>query len=121
MPRWSKPEIRLHDLHQDHTREAVASLTDPAFTQRYWGVTFESAWEVGSTMTFEQDGVKIVDPEQVVLESKPGRRLAYRWHTFTPEWAEVHGFSDEFLAEVANRAGAPRSPSTSSPSVRWSS
>jgi uncharacterized protein YndB with AHSA1/START domain/DNA-binding transcriptional ArsR family regulator len=73
------------------------ALTDPAFTRRYWGVTFESDWKSGSAMSWEQDGVKIVDPEQVVLESEPNRRLAYSWHTFTPEFAESVGLSDELL------------------------
>src|SRR5262245_26763145 len=45
------------------------ALTDPAFTRRYWGVSFETDWQVGSTMTWEQDGVTIADPAQVVLES----------------------------------------------------
>jgi uncharacterized protein YndB with AHSA1/START domain len=78
------------------------ALTDPAFTRRYWGVTFESDWKVGSTMTWEQDGVTIADPDQVVLESKPYRRLAYTWHTFTPEFAKGVGLSDEVFAKVAN-------------------
>jgi uncharacterized protein YndB with AHSA1/START domain/DNA-binding transcriptional ArsR family regulator len=77
------------------------ALTDPAFTRRYWGVTFESDWKVGSTMTWEQDGVTIADPAQVVLESEPYRRLAYSWHTFTQEFADTHGFGDEFLGKVA--------------------
>jgi uncharacterized protein YndB with AHSA1/START domain/DNA-binding transcriptional ArsR family regulator len=76
------------------------ALTDPAFTRRYWGVTFESDWSVGSTMTWEERGVKIADPAQVVLESDPYRRLAYSWHTFTPEHAEIFGLSDEFLARA---------------------
>ena len=33
----------------------------------------------------------IADPEQVVLESDPYRRLSYAWHTFTPEWAAAMG------------------------------
>ena len=36
-------------------------------------------------MTWDNNGTVIVDPEQVVLESDPYRRLAYTWHTFTPE------------------------------------
>ncbi len=56
---------------------------------RYWGVAFDTDWQAGSTMTMEldKDAVKIADPAQVVLESEPGRRLSYTWHTFTPEWA----------------------------------
>ena len=42
----------------------------------------------------------IADPAQVILESDPFRRLAYAWHTFTPEWAAAYGFSDEYLAQV---------------------
>ena len=82
------------------------ALTDPVFTRQYWGLGFGSDWQVGSTMTWEQDGVVIADPAQVVLESDPYRRLAYSWHTFTPEWAAHNGFSDEILAQFA---GEPRS------------
>ena len=78
------------------------ALTDPAFTRRYWGATLESDWKVGLTMTWEQSGVTITDPAQVILESEPYRRLAYSWHTFTPEFAEAFGFSDEFLATVSS-------------------
>lgn len=85
------------------------ALTDPAFTRRYWGVAFGSDWQVGSTMTWGEDGVTIADPAQVVLESEPYRRLSYTWHTFTPQWAEAHGFSDEFIAKVASE---PRSKVT---------
>src|SRR3954454_12554081 len=65
------------------------ALTDPAFTQRYWGATFDSDWETGSTMTWTQRGVTVADPAQVVLESDRYRRLAYSWHTFAPELAEA--------------------------------
>ena len=79
-------------------------LTDPVFTERYWGVRLESDWHTGSSYVMHHDGVTIADPEQVVLEADPYRRLSYTWHTFTPEWAEVIGrrvgFSDEFLARV---------------------
>ena len=85
------------------------ALTDPAFTGRYWGATFDSDWNVGSAMTWEENGVTIADPAQIVLESEPYRRLAYTWHTFAPEWAQSHGFSDEFIAKVASE---PRSKVT---------
>jgi uncharacterized protein YndB with AHSA1/START domain len=81
------------------------ALTDPAFTERYWGVAFDSDWNPGSSMTVRQWGLAIADPDQVVLESEPYRRLAYTWHTFTPEWQEQAakrvGFSKEFLERVA--------------------
>jgi DNA-binding transcriptional ArsR family regulator len=78
------------------------ALTEPAFTERYWRTTFETDWQVGSTITWHNHGVTIADPEQVVLESEPYRRLSYTWHTFTPELAEVHdSLTDEVLAKAA--------------------
>ncbi|MGW0197567.1 ArsR/SmtB family transcription factor [Nonomuraea sp. NPDC003201] len=85
------------------------ALTEPAFTLSYWGVEIESDWKVGSTMAWKLGGVTIEDPEQVVLESDPHRRLAYSWHTFTPEFAKAVGLSDEALARVT---AEPRSKVT---------
>ena len=65
------------------------ALTDPAFTSRYWKLTFETDWKPGSQMVWHNHGVTIADPEQVVLESDPYRRLSYTWHTFTPELADA--------------------------------
>lgn len=78
------------------------ALTDPAFTSRYWGVSFESDWTPGSTMTWQERGVTTTDPAQVVLESTPYRRLAYTWHTLTPEWAAAAGLGVETFAKLAN-------------------
>src|SRR3954449_1901618 len=84
------------------------ALTDPAFTRRYWGVELRSDWEVGSELVWEQRGVTIADPEQVVLESDPPRRLSYTFHTFTPEFGATVGVSDELAAAPQPRpAGAP--------------
>jgi uncharacterized protein YndB with AHSA1/START domain/DNA-binding transcriptional ArsR family regulator len=82
------------------------ALTDPAFTKRYWRVTFATDWMVGSTMTWEYDGVTMADPEQVVLESEPYRRLSYTWHTFTPEFAKMAGLDEEVRAKLTRE---PRS------------
>jgi uncharacterized protein YndB with AHSA1/START domain len=53
-------------------------------------------WTKGSTydVTYEESGLAVSDPEQVILESDPYRRLAYTWHTFTSEWAAAHGIDD---------------------------
>ncbi len=85
------------------------ALTDPAFTSRYWGATFISEWTPGSTITWVQNGVSIADPAQVVLEADPYRRLAYTFHTFTPEFATSVGFTEEFRARIA---AEPRSKVT---------
>ena len=81
-------------------------LTDPALTTRYWrhavagGKSFPSDWKKGSTYDLVHPDVGIVvhDPEQVILESDPFRRLAYTWHTFTPEWAACVGLPEERAA-----------------------
>jgi uncharacterized protein YndB with AHSA1/START domain/DNA-binding transcriptional ArsR family regulator len=70
------------------------ALTEPAFTKRYWSITFDTDWQAGSAMSWHQRDLKITDPEQVVLESEPYRRLSYTWHTFSAEWAESFGFTD---------------------------
>jgi DNA-binding transcriptional ArsR family regulator/uncharacterized protein YndB with AHSA1/START domain len=76
-------------------------LTEPAFTKRYWGLELVTDWKVGSPITWKQKGVTTTDPEQVVLESDPFRRLAYTWHAITPEWAESVGVDDERRAALA--------------------
>ncbi|SDI19582.1 ArsR/SmtB family transcription factor [Nonomuraea jiangxiensis] len=87
------------------------ALTDPAFTMRYWGVAFETDWRPGSeiTLRLKESGAEIKDPAQVVLESEPCRRLSYTWHTFTREWAETYGLSEEYRARIADE---PRSKVT---------
>jgi uncharacterized protein YndB with AHSA1/START domain/DNA-binding transcriptional ArsR family regulator len=79
------------------------ALTDPAFTRRYWGLCMESDWAPGAafTVVLDPSGVTIADSEQVVLEAEPCRRLAYTWHTFSPEWAAAYGFSEEQRASWA--------------------
>lgn len=89
------------------------ALTDPAFTERYWGLTYETDWAPGAPLVMHQWGLTIADPEQVVLESEPYRRLSYTWHTFTPEWQEkareLVGFDQDFLQRIA---AEPRSKVT---------
>jgi uncharacterized protein YndB with AHSA1/START domain len=50
----------------------------------------------------KRDDLTISHPDQMILESEPYRRLAYTWHTFTPEWAQDNGASDDFLAKVSS-------------------
>ncbi|HEY6474594.1 MAG TPA: SRPBCC family protein [Acidimicrobiales bacterium] len=90
------------------------ALTDPADTRRYWRhqragpKTFRSDWKRGSTwdLVHEDVGLTVHDPEQVILESDPPARLAYAWHTVTPEWAAEVGMDD---ATAATWRAEPRS------------
>jgi uncharacterized protein YndB with AHSA1/START domain len=85
------------------------ALTEPAFTERYWGMVFHSDWRTGSRYVLHQFGLAIADDEQVVLEAEPYRRLSYTWHAITPEWAAALGFSDEGRDRLA---AEPRSKVT---------
>ena len=85
------------------------ALTEPAFTERYWSIKFDSDWKLGSTMAWTMRGMTIADAEQVVLESDPYRRLAYAWHTFTPEWLKSMDFTDDVRERLA---AEPRSKVT---------
>jgi len=85
------------------------ALTEPAFTKRYWETSFITDWAKGSPMTWDNHGVVITDPEQVVIESDPFRRLSYTWHTMTPELAERFGWDPDFSAKIASE---PRSTVT---------
>jgi len=85
------------------------ALTEPAFTKRYWETEFITDWAQGSPMTWDNHGVLISDPEQVVVESDPFRRLSYTWHTATPELAKRFGWDDELLAKLTSE---PRSTVT---------
>ena len=77
------------------------ALTDPAFTRRYWNATFETDWKVGSTMTWELGHIRVADPEQVVLESEPYRRLSFTWHTFSPELNDSLGLPADVRERIA--------------------
>jgi len=98
-----KPEFVYTTYIRTTPEQLWRGLTDPAFTRRYWGVAFDSDWEPGSAyaLTLTKGDVTIDGPGQVVTESEPFRRLAYTWHTFTPEWAAAYGISDEHRARLA--------------------
>jgi uncharacterized protein YndB with AHSA1/START domain/DNA-binding transcriptional ArsR family regulator len=82
------------------------ALTEPAFTERYWGMVFHCDWRTGSRYVLDQLGVTITDDAQVVLEAEPYRRLSYTWHTVTPELADALDLTAEARERVA---GEPRS------------
>ena len=81
------------------------AITDPAFSRRYMGHAMLSDWKKGSTYVWEQDGLKIEHPQQVILESDPYRRLAFTFHTFIPELATVSSRLDE---DTVAKAAAER-------------
>ncbi|PWW65429.1 SRPBCC family protein [Actinokineospora spheciospongiae] len=89
----------VYTTYIDTTPEKLwRALTDPAFTREYWWGTEQlSTWDEGAPMSWDGED----DPEQVVLESDPPRRLSYTWHTFTTTWAERVGIAEELRARLA--------------------
>src|SRR6266487_3173188 len=85
--------------------------------KRYWRhqtagpKTFHSDWRKGSLYEMAHDDVGLVvsGPGQVILESDPPHRLAYTWHTITPEWAAAVGM-DEATAAATFRIWRVRLP-----------
>jgi uncharacterized protein YndB with AHSA1/START domain/DNA-binding transcriptional ArsR family regulator len=108
-PTMHKPEFVYVTYIRTTPERLWAAITAPEFTAQYWGCTYETDWRAGSSYALQQAGVRVVDPEQRVLVSDPPRRLAYTWHSFTPELAEAFQWSDEFLATVS---AEPRSTVT---------
>jgi uncharacterized protein YndB with AHSA1/START domain len=105
----------VHTTYIRATAEQVwRGLTEPEFTMRWWrhhlagGKTFNSDWKKGSTydMVHPEVGLLVSDPDQVIVESEPFRRLAFRWHTFTPDWAASVGMDE---ATAAAWRAEPRS------------
>lgn len=94
-----KPEFVYTTYIKTTPERLWQALTEPAFTGRWWQTTFNTDWKPGSAMVWDNNGIVIEDPEQMVLESDPYRRLSYTWHTFTPELQERIG--DEVFAKVS--------------------
>jgi DNA-binding transcriptional ArsR family regulator len=104
-----KPEF-VYSIYISTAPERLwQALTEPAFTQRYWETTFATDWTKGAPMVWNNHGVEITDPEQVVLEADPFRLLSYTWHSITPELADRFGWDADFLAKLASE---PRSKVT---------
>ncbi|GAA4975192.1 DNA-binding transcriptional ArsR family regulator/uncharacterized protein YndB with AHSA1/START domain [Nonomuraea thailandensis] len=96
-PMRHDPDFVYTTFIRTTTERLWQALTDPAWTKRYWGVALKSDWSAGSTVTWEYQGITMKDPEQVVLAAEPGKRLAYTWHTFTPEFVELAGLRGDDL------------------------
>ena len=85
------------------------ALTDPVFTKRYWGATFDTDWQPSSKMTWHQQDWSSTDPEQLVLAADPYTHLSYTWHTFDSAFATAFEMNPD---EVAQWAAEPRSKVT---------
>src|SRR5215217_3365984 len=75
-PPMNRPQFVYTTYIRTTPEQLWRGLTDPTFTRRYWGLAWESDWTPGSAMTMRLDknDVIIAHPDQIVLESEPGRR-----------------------------------------------
>ena len=97
-----KPEFVSTTYIRTTPERLWAALTEPAFTRRSWNTTtIESDWKAGSTMAWGHGDLTVRDPEQVVLESDPPRRLSYTWYTFSEEWARAWNIDEELRVRIA--------------------
>ncbi len=108
-PMSDRPSFVYTTYIQTTPEQLWEALTSPAFTERYWGMTFETDWAPGSEMTWYRHDLRIADPDQVVIESEPYRRLSFTWHTFVQELAQDGVVSAEDLNRAAQE---PRSKVT---------
>jgi uncharacterized protein YndB with AHSA1/START domain/DNA-binding transcriptional ArsR family regulator len=108
-PTMQKPSFVYTTYIQTTPERLWEALTTPAFTERYWNVSFETDWTPGSEMIWNNNGVRIADRAQVVLESDPYRRLSFTWHDFTPELARALEMNEEVFAAAS---AEPRSKVT---------
>jgi uncharacterized protein YndB with AHSA1/START domain/DNA-binding transcriptional ArsR family regulator len=100
-PSMTRPEFVYVTYIRTTPERLWRALTDPEFTARYWGRTYDTDWKKGSHYGLDQSGVRVDDPEQVILEADPPGRLSYTWNTFSPELAQALGWSDEYFARIA--------------------
>ena len=105
-PRGEQTAFVYTTYIQETPERVWQGLTDPALMKRYWRhqtagpKTFHSDWKKGSTyeMAHNDVGLVVSGPGQVILESHPPHRLAYTWHTITPEWAAAVGMDEATAA-----------------------
>jgi uncharacterized protein YndB with AHSA1/START domain len=96
-----KPEFVYVTYIETAPEKLWQALTDPVFTDRYWGGGPSSQWDVGSPLRWQvRSGGPYEDLGQVVLECDPYRRLSYTWHNYQWAWASRFGWTEEVFAEL---------------------
>jgi uncharacterized protein YndB with AHSA1/START domain/DNA-binding transcriptional ArsR family regulator len=100
-PAMDKPEFVYTTYIRTTPERLWAALTEPAFTKRYWDTEIESDWTTGAPMAWGHGPVVVRDPDQVVLEADPPRRLSYTWHTFSEDWARAWDIDEDLRARIA--------------------
>ena len=77
----------------DHSVRPAAARSE----HRHAGFVYQTSIRTSP----EQRWRALTDPDQVVIESDPCRRLTYSWHSYTPDWAEASGIDEALRAVLA--------------------
>jgi uncharacterized protein YndB with AHSA1/START domain/DNA-binding transcriptional ArsR family regulator len=99
-PYMARPEFVYVTYIRTTPERLWQALTEPEFTASYWGRTYDTDWNKGSVYGMTQSGVRVDDPDQVILEADPPRRLSYTWHAVTDDLARSLGWSEEHRARM---------------------
>ncbi len=105
-PSMARPEFVYVTYIRTTPERLWRALTDPEFTDRYWGRTYQTDWKKGSHYELTQSGVRVDDPAQVILEAEPPSRLSYTWPAMSLELAQALGWSDEHIARITAEPGS---------------
>ncbi len=105
-PSMGRPEFVYVTYIRTAPERLWRALTEPEFTARYWGRAYDTDWKKGSHYGLTQSGVRVDDPEQVILEADPPRRLSYTWPVVSAELAQALGWSDDYIARIATEPGS---------------
>ena len=98
---WRNPSSCTSATSRAHPEKLWQALTDPTFTDRYWGGGPSSDWKVGSPVLWRStSGQPFKDHGQVVLEADPYRKLSYSWHNYRQEHAAMFGWTEEVMSEL---------------------
>lgn len=81
------------------------ALTDPTFTEQYWGVRLISDWQVGSIITWHMGDVTMDGENQTVLAANPPRKLSYTWHAITDTFAAAFPEDEQPVLAQARAEG----------------
>ncbi|HUY67473.1 MAG TPA: metalloregulator ArsR/SmtB family transcription factor [Acidimicrobiales bacterium] len=105
-PSMARPEFVYVTYIRTTPEHLWRALTDPEFTARYWGRTYETDWKKGSRYELTQSGIRVDGPEQVILEADPPRRLSYTWPAMSADVAQALGWSDDYIARITAEPGS---------------
>jgi uncharacterized protein YndB with AHSA1/START domain/DNA-binding transcriptional ArsR family regulator len=99
-PTMEKPRFVYVTYISTTPEQLWEALTNPDFTERYWGERPVSDWKVGSPIHWERAEGESDNWGDEVLEADPPRRLAYRWHSYQARHADLFGWTEARLAEL---------------------